>query len=445
MSIKTQIIYTLWILLMPLPVIFAQADFGAQLLRGSMQAYSTNPAMFPQGRFQLSLPGISGAVRVDHLTYNGLFRKDSQGQSVLDIDAAITGLEVSNVIGIQTDVETLQAAARLGNLVLGAGHRVVNHIYLDYPRTLPQLIWQGNAQFIGQTIDFAPELDILSYHEFSLSAGVEAGNGLSIGGRVKRLIGLGSIEASGAALRLTTDEDAYALTVDADYRINSTGNFTFNGILDGVDVDLSNFGTNRLLTENTGWAFDVGASLVKERWQLHVSGINLGGAIGWKDNPVNYSLEGMYAYDGLDVARALLNDSASFVGIADSLESLYKPARTQLAYETHLPTRYYLSGFYNIADRWDIGAILIGEQYRNQFFPSAAVTVNYQPGRLARFGGLLGWRHNRLDQLGINTTLSLGPVWLLLATDNILTAIRIKDSERANFRIGLNWVFGRRE
>jgi len=445
MSTKINVFYILWTLLIPSSVLLAQGDFSAQLLRGSMQAYSTNPAMFPEGRFQLSLPGLYGAIQVDNLTYNELFRKDAQGRSVLDIDAAIAGLETSNVIGSQVDIETLQVATKLGSLVLGAGHRVVNHIYLDYPRTLPQLIWQGNAQFIGETIDFAPDLDIFSYHEFSLSAGMEIARGLSVGGRVKRLMGLGSIEASRGTLGLTTDEEAYALTVDADYQINSTGNFTFNSILEGVDIELSNFGTDRLQTDNTGWAFDVGASLVKERWQLHLSGVNLGASIQWKDNPVNYSLKGIYAYDGLDVAQAILDDSASFAGIADSLESLYKPTRTQQSYETSLPTRYYLSGSYNISEKWGIGAILIGEQYRGTLAPAAAMTINYQPGRFARFGGLLGWRNGRFDQLGVNTTLSLGPVWLLLATDNILTAVKIKDSERANFRVGLNLVFGRRE
>lgn len=445
MSSKIKIINLLSTLLMPLSVLLAQGDFSAQLLRGSMQAYATNPAMFPEGRFQLSLPGLYGVIQVDDLTYNDLFRKDAQGRSVLDINAAITGLETTNMISSQADIETLQLATRLGSVVLGAGHRIVNHIYLDYLKTLPQLIWQGNAQFIGETIDFAPDLNVFSYHEFSLSAGVEVGDGFSLGGRLKRLIGLGSIEAGQGALRLTTDEDAYALTVDADYQINSTGNFTFNGVLEGIDIELSNFETNRLLTNNVGWAFDVGASLVKERWQLHLSSINLGASIHWKDDPVNYSLKGVYAYEGLDVAQAILDDSASFVGIADSLESLYQPARTQQAYETSLPTLYYLSGSYDISEKWGVGAMFIGQHYRGSFSPAAAVTVNYQPGRFARFGGLLGWRNGRPDQLGINTTLSLGPVWLLLATDNILTAVKIRDSERANFRVGLNLVFGRGE
>lgn len=445
MSIKIKVIYILWIVTMPLSVIFAQADFSAQLLRGSMQAYSTNPAMFPKGKFQLSLPGLYGAIQVDNLTYNDLFRKNAQGQSILDIDTAIEGLGASNVIRSQVDFETLQVAARLGRVVLGAGHRIVNHIYFDFPRTLPQLIWQGNAQFIGETIDFAPDLDIHSYHELSLSAGIEVRNGLFVGGRIKRLVGLGSIEANRGALRLTTDEDAYALSVDADYRINSTGNFTYNGLAEGIDIDLSNFGINRLSTPNTGWAFDVGTTLERERWRLHLSGVNLGASILWQAQPVNYSLKGTYAYDGLDVAQAILDDSASFVGIADSLESLYQPTQTQEAYETSLPTRYYLSGGYDISDKWSVGAMLIGEQYRDNFSPAAALIVNYQAAKFARFGGLIGWREGRMDQLGINTTLSLGPVWVLLATDNVLTAVNIGDSERANFRIGLNWVFGYRD
>ena len=60
-----------------------------------------------------------------------------------------------------------------------------------------------------------------------------------------------------------------------------------------------------------------------------------------------------------------------------------------------------------------------------------------------RLGAIYAYRHDKFDNLGLNAVVKLGPVQLVAATDNILTAIQLYDSNSANMRVGLNLLFGK--
>jgi hypothetical protein len=417
----------------------AQADLSAHLLRDSWQAYHTNPALPAGGAISVSLPGFYNNLLVTNLTFSDIVTDNN----TLDIDNAIAQLGASNILRENLDIETLGLGFRLGPLGLYVSHRLRFNAFFDYPDALPRLIWQGNAQFIGQTIDFAPDVDLLGYHELALGASFDLGDRLTIGARAKWLSGGASIETSRRQLQLTTGADAYDLNVDADFVVNTSGALSYESFSDiGVDFNFGSLSGQSLGAGNSGLAFDLGVALRLDRLTLSASALDLGGAINWDESPTNYSLQGNYAFAGLDVAQQLLDDSVDFVNIADSLEQLYSPTETANAYTTDIGTRYYLSGTYELNEKWSIGALLFGEAYRNRFSPSVAATANWEALPLLRLGALLGWRNERLDNLGLNATLALGPVRLMAATDNIIAAIRPKESHSANFRLGINLAFG---
>lgn len=417
----------------------AQADLSAHLLRGSWQAYHTNPALPAAGAISVSLPGFYNNLLITNLTFSDVVT----GNNTLDIDNAIAQLGASNVLRENLDIETLGVGFRLGPLGLSLSHRLRFNAFFDYPQTLPQLIWQGNAQFIGQTIDFAPDVDLFGYHELALGASLDLGERLTVGARAKWLSGGASIETSRRQLRLTTGADAYDLNVDADFVVNTSGALSYESFSDiGVDFNFGSLSGQSLGTGNSCLAIDLGVALRLDRLTLSASALDLGGAINWDESPVNYTLAGNYAFAGLDIAQDLLEDSVDFVNIADSLERLYSPTETAAAYTTRIGTRYYLSGTYELTEKWSVGALFFGEAYRNQFSPAVAVTANWEVLPLLRLGALAGWRNERIDNLGLNATLALGPVRLMVATDNIISAIRPKESHSANFRLGINLVFG---
>ena len=74
---------------------------------------------------------------------------------------------------------------------------------------------------------------------------------------------------------------------------------------------------------------------------------------------------------------------------------------------------------------------------------AVAIGSNLDVLPILNLGATYAFRSERLDNLGLNATLLLGPVQLMAATDNIITVFRLEDSHSANLRVGLNLLFGK--
>ncbi len=423
----------------------AQIDLGANMLRQSWQGYQTNPALFPlEAGVLISLPGTYSNTLVENFTYNDLFGTNAEGDNVVTIDNALARLEAENVIRQNIDIETIGVGVAFGPVALTVGHRLRTNGFLQYPRELPELIWNGNAQFIGQTVNISPQIDLANYHEFSLGLTVQLSEVLTVGGRAKLLSGGSSIVTERTQLALNTSEEFYELTLDSDFLVHSSGSLEYNGFRDiSADFDFGNFETDEFLSSNTGMAFDVGVLLDFGPLELQASVLDIGGTINWDNDVSNYRLEGVQEYQGLDVAEQILDDTASFSSVIDTLELLYSPTETNFAFESNIGTRAFLGGDFQLTDLFSFGAVLFLEDYRDELRTSAAVRASFQPFPLLRVGGLYALRNERFDNLGLNAEVKLGPLLLLAATDNIITAFQVKDSNQANFRLGLNLIFGK--
>jgi hypothetical protein len=421
----------------------AQQEINTHLLRGVWQANRTNPALVPANRLTIGLPGFYNNALITNVTYDDLVVKNEKGENVLDIDRAIGKLAPDNLIRENLDIETVSLGLHYGRLFLSFGHSLRFSALLDYPKTLPQLIWQGNAQFIGQEVDFGFDLHLFSHHEFALGAAFKLTDNLTVGGRLKYLSGVADISTDRRKLNLYTDDDVYQLTLNSDFRVNSAGSLDYDGFSDlTIDFDFGRFDTEELFSGNSGMAFDLGAHLQLGRFDIAVSALDIGSKIDWKKNVTNYSLQGVYEYKGLDVAEGILEDSTDFGSTLDSIRAIYNPVETNLAYSNELPARYYLSATYQLAERWRLGAVYYLESYRDKNDSAFGVGANYQVLPILGLGASYAFRNDRYDNFGVNATFKLGPVQLMAATDNILTAFRPKRSNSANVRIGLNLLFG---
>jgi hypothetical protein len=420
----------------------AQEELGTHFMRGVWQANKTNPALLPEGKFVIGLPGVYNNLNITSITYNDLVIDDANGDPVLDIDNAIAELEDDNRIRENLEVETISLAIRLGDVMLSAGHSTKFNAFLNYPKTLPQLIWQGNAQFIGQNVDFGSDLQLFGYNEFFLGAALNINKNLTIGARAKWLSGFGDVSTDRTRLNLLTEEEAYRLTLDADFRVNSTGSIAYDGFRDfTVNYDFASFEGEQLFNQNNGLAFDLGAHLQLGRLDLAASVLDLGGTINWEENVQNFTLNGTFPYQGLDVAQDILNDEENLGNAIDTLLETYEFVETQETYTTDLPLRYYLSGSYQLNDTWRLGGMLYNETYRDETFTAAAVGANVQLFSWLNAGATYAFRSERFDNLGVNTNMQFGPVQLITMTDNLLSALRPQDTNSANVRVGLNLVF----
>ncbi|MEL7428034.1 MAG: DUF5723 family protein, partial [Bacteroidota bacterium] len=253
----------------------AQNDLSSLMLVNTWQNMNANPALQPSG-FTINLPGIYNNLWVTNITFNDLLVEEG-GRQVLDVSNAISQMEAQNILREDLDIETIGIGFQFGALGLNIGHRLRFNALIDYPKTLAQLIWEGNAQFIGQTVEFGPAFDVTAYHEFALGASYKIGDNIKVGGRVKLLSGGANLNTGNSELQLTTDDDIYQLRMDADYVVNSAGTLNYDGLRDvNVNFDFGNFSTDELFGGNSGMAFDLGIAVKLNRLQIAVSAVDLG-------------------------------------------------------------------------------------------------------------------------------------------------------------------------
>ena len=434
---------TLLFALSTLTSLSAQEDLSTHFMRHTWQANRTNPAFFPEHRITIGLPGIYNNLRITNITYGDLVVQEEGGVKRFDYDGAIAKLGPDNIIRENLDIETLSLGLRIGRLFLSVGHSARFNAYLNYPKALPQLIWQGNAQFIGQEVEFGPQVDLFGYQEFAVGLAGQLTPNLTVGGRAKLLAGIGNVHTERTGLRLHTDAEIYQLELAADYLVNSAGALDYDGFDRlAVDFDFGAFRISQLSSGNTGMAFDLGAHLRLGRLDLAASIIDLGN-INWRKEVRNYRLDGIYEYAGLDLAQNLLEDTTSLGSVLDSIRSIYTIVETSQGYQIALPSRYYLSATFRLNDKVQLGGLFYGESYLGEFRSALAAAVNFQLLPFLNVGGLYAYRAERLDNIGLNATVKLGPLQVLAATDNILTAIRPKQAHSANLRLGANILLGK--
>ena len=180
---------------------------------------------------------------------------------VISINDLIDQLDDENNFFItNVELQTFSAAVRFSRLQLTLSHAAKFNKYFSYPKAMVGLFWGGNGSYVGQTVNIAPNLDIMAYQEFALGAAYKVNDFLSIGGRIKYLNGFASINTEKAIGSIHTDEEYYKLTASTDFLIQTAG----VPISIGGDDDWINIGEFEpsLFGENRGLAFDLGATLM---------------------------------------------------------------------------------------------------------------------------------------------------------------------------------------
>ncbi len=424
--------------------IFAQHELGLNFMRGVWQSNKTNPAIVQPQSFTLSVIGLHNNLSFDGPTYNQIVTHQN-GQAVIDVDRFINYLHPQNLIRDDLEISTLELAFRIKGLTLSVGHAMKYNAFFKYPKVLPQMVWQGNAQFIGQTVELGNEVQLTGYHELGLGAAYKSGP-LTLGVKAKFLSGIAdaSSDRSHHSATLFTDPDVYQITLGADYILNTSNSLDYNSYTDlNADFNFGNFTFDRFFSANSGIAWDLGARLEMGKLDIAVSVLDLG-KINWDHNVTNYSATQSYEYSGLDFSQALTGgDSANFNQAIDTLEQLFQPVKSNLSYSTTLPRKVYLNALYKLNDLISVGGLIFYENFRGKTVTAVAVGANANLISALTVGATYGVKNGSYDNIGLNLTFNLGPVQIFGVTDNIIAAFKAGDSQSFGARFGGSLNFGK--
>lgn len=420
-----------------------QQELGLSFLKNEFQSTFVNPAFFPEKRWTLALPGFvaDGSSSAD-VGLREVFPKNEDGSTTFDVDKLLAKLEAeNNTVKATYGLETIGLCVKTGKNAWLLTHSQRTAVEIGYPRNLVDLLWNGNAKFIGQTIEIGPSLHAAAWQEFGLGFSTKRGP-ITVGGRAKMMLGAAAIRTDRTHISLHTSDDIYQLKLETDYGFQSAGEV--------LRLDTSGFGfdpavsfptAKKVFGKNRGFGLDLGARFnLGEKVAISASVLDLGSKITWK-NEANYWLsKGTFEYDGVDLppSTILNSDSLDFAGKLDSLNDILAFQKSATEFTTTLPARGYLTGTFSPTENWLFGATLFmqtgGEKESRQALALAA--------RRSFFKKILsvGLHYSLDDRSVANLGATVGvrvPFFRIFATsDNVFSSVLPKQSSRVQFRIG---------
>lgn len=419
--------------------IFSQQQVGLNFM-DIWQTSKTNPSYISDSKIVVGLPSIYlnyynaggdfNSLIVDYL---------SEEQEIKPRETLNDLAKSDNILRGVFEVETFNLGYRFGKVQLGLSHALKTDMYLNFPKTLAQLFLEGNGQFVGQKVNLSHDINLTSYNEFGLSGAVQLGK-LNVGARVKFLTGLANASIEKNELSLFTDDDVYQLTLDGDYALNASGLIKVDD-LDNFSLSLESFNFNDLISENMGFAIDLGVTYqVNEKLNLSASVLDLG-KINWTENVSKYASKGETTYDGFDFAQFVGNDSVSFSNVLDTLENTFNFTGEGENYSTNLPVKIYLSGTYQLNEKIQLGGLFYYENYRGEHFPVLGLSANTKLNKILNVGATYSARKDSFVNLGLNFALTYKVFQLFATADNVVGVFQPYKSSNVNFRTGLNLLF----
>ncbi len=438
-SIKQQFsMRILWLVLLVSfsTVCFAQQELGNLFLRTNGLSNLLNPATVPQHRLQVGATGYYNLSNTS-FTYNDLLNKEN-GVATYDFDRVIENLKPDNFLQANFDLIPLNLQYKLGDAFLNFHYGIKNSGFANYGDILPDLLWNGNAKYIGQEIRVNPNAQGMRYHEIGLGGGMDFGK-ISIGASLKYLNGVFDVStADNNDIYLYTQDDAYQIMASTDFQVNTSNlpEVRYDSIHDGF-VETANLGYQ--FSANSGLGFDVGINAKPtDKLTLTASVIDIG-FINWKSNNYNYHHNHTFEWEGIDISSYVGEDSIDFSNVVDSIDTDYSFVTSSNSYKTSLPTKFYLSAQYELPQEITVGGLFYSEFNRGTTLPAVAVNVSKQLGKYFRLGLTYAWRNRSWSNLGANLEVEVGPAQLFFLSDNLFAMFNPWNSKNSNGRIGLSF------
>lgn len=348
---------------------------------------------------------------------------------------------------LKIDFNNLNAAAADANAIATdvvanifmLGFKTKNGSITLFANAKSNLAWEFSKDFTSVAANGFGESFALTAEKMGFTAYSEIGIGvtqtffddkLSVGLRLKSLSGIAhtSIE-EGAQFSLDINPTNFLWTLNT---TNATVNTSGVSDLDNIAY----FG------KNSGFGMDIGLGYeINEKLSFELS-INDLGSINWKDNVTNYNLQDVTdgVYNGFDFQ----NSGNVQDEIEDALNAVLGATETQESFNSKIGSRTFFSAKYKMSEKNVFRATYFSNN--NPYIdikPSFGLGYNRELNRatygvVASAGG-----NNGGFRLGANLAVQLGFLQLYTALDDLSSiGSAVQDSNTANYRFGMNFLFG---
>lgn len=396
------------------------------------QSAIQNPSLIPPNKahFNLLLPGITLSAGHNGFVWSDLFRRRQDDSLYLDFNQAIGQMNDRNRFQGSFRLEVLSFGLRLNKGYVSVFSGLRTDIHLNYDKKLFELLLQGNALYIGETIRLEHmKLAGTAWLEHSVGYAHIINESMQAGIRLKFLNGLANAHLVNSHLSLFTEASTHNLTLESHFLLHTSYPNEFE----------------RPLPSNFGFGIDLGFS-----WQVSgdlniAAGINDLGRISWKDNLKSYRLadQTAFTFEGINMDELFGENNAFEAGmeaLKDSLDLVFKPEEFATKYQTPLPLSFYLSANYHLSESGSAGAIMHFRYLERELIPAASLLYHYRPGQVMALTAALSYYNNSLANLGLGISLNLGFFQCYLLSGNILAGIVPQHMQSAGLQLGINFL-----
>lgn len=423
-------------------VSFCQSELMLYQLNGTLpESISVNPALFPEYKFSLGLPGISStyvSVKSGRVSFDNLFA--SSGDSLHFNPGQFAGrLDKKNRFDVNSTTQLFLFGVRVRRnfFSVGLNERISGNA--TYPKSLIQLLAEGNgAKNLVNRLNTLENINmrLSAYHELAFGYGRELTGRLTLGIRIKYLSGVTNLDLSHVHGNYLTNMDSIYLSSQP-FVFNTSGKGLFDGSADVLNT-ITNF-------KNHGLAIDLGGKYwITPDIEVSASLLDLG-QINWKNDTEGFSFNKVvYAFKGLDLLNLVKTNPVGLNNELDSIKGLYDPTSLKNnSYKSKLTGKFYLSGAYHLGKIHTFSTTFYGDVFKSTFNPAMSLAYTLKLGRIWTVGINGSYQNKSFTNLGMGTSLNLGAFQLYFVTEDMVSLTRLNKAKNIDARVGINLVFGR--
>ncbi len=429
-------------LILSLSISVGAQEMGLHFMDKVFNSNMTNPANLTDYKINIGLfsayTNFSNSFSYRDAVIN------SGGSNILDLDNVINGMAGGSNLISDNAVQSLSLGFAVKSWNFSIYHSVRNNNQVTLPKELLAFAWQGNAQFIGQEINIAPQFNIQAYNEIGFGIARKF-NKVTIGARFKKLNGIANFHTEKEMLMINTAAGTYDMNIETDFMINGSAAVDFGGF-DNLNFDTDGFKAGDLLKSNKGFGFDIGVNYhLNSKLQLSFSMLDIG-SINWTENTYNYHSKGQFLYSGFDAAEALSGDDDTFQATLDGLQDELDFQETNNTFSQSLPTKTYLSAKYRVSHLFGFGALIFTEKRiaTDETVPGFAINGSVYLGNKTSLGMTYSMRNEEFGNLGFHASTSLSGLQVFAVADNILPVLDPLNNRNVDIRFGLNVAINQR-
>lgn len=397
--------------------------------------------ILPTEHFRLITGQYSIAAYHSAFSYNDLIKDETSSLININGQEAFPKLKDYNALIIQSELKTLGFGIRIGHLGIGFQHSITAYNNLVYPKDLFGLLFVGNAQYIGKTVNIGPRLNSSLYNSFGFGIGLDI-NKLKIAGRLNLLTGVAGAQTEHSNISLYTNPEYYQLELNTDYSIGTSNLINLDSLeTQNISSGLSNYSLSDMFTSNFGISADLAVHYaVNDNVSIGL-GIKGFGFLRFTKNAVEYSSNKQINYNGVDISDFINEDSVGIQGLLDSLSDLLKFDKRNKEFDVKLYPDIQLFSNYKLNELVSLYGGVNFSPTPEVVYWSASVGASFNILKALSFGANYSYLPGANFNLGTHLRLRLLKFDLQAGTDNILAIISPENYNFTTGYAGLRWHF----